>query len=133
MRVERNGHSYPPYRLKPDRSLAARYLRALGVTAEPTRVPPTYMIFLRGETLGLNLFEDLDIPRQKALHAGQRYEWYRPIGWGDEVEVTATVTKTVEKDGRRGKIWFADVTYDYRLVPSGELALREVTRLVKTS
>lgn len=133
MRTERDGHTYPPYRLKPDRALAESYLRALGVTTPPARVPPTYMIFLRGETLGVNLFEDLDIPRQKALHAGQRYEWHRPIGWDDEVEVTATVSRMTEKEGRRGKIWFADVTYDYRLVPSGELALREVTRLVKTS
>jgi len=133
MRMEREGHVYPPYRLKPDRALAAAYLKSLGIEEAPNRVPPTYMIFLRGETLGLNLFDDLDIPRTKALHAGQRYEWHRPIGWGDEVEVTATVTKLSEKDGRRGKIWFADVTYDYRLLPSRALALREVTRLVKTS
>ena len=133
MRMERQGHSYPTYRLKPDRELAALYLQAQGDDRKPETVPPTYMIFLRGETLGLNLFEDLDIPRTQALHAGQRYEWFLPVSWDDELEVTATVSKITEKDGRRGKIWFADVTYDYCKIPSGDLALREVTRIVKTS
>ncbi len=132
MRSERQGYSYPPYRLKPDRRLAGLYLKAQGIDEPPDDVPPTYMIFLRGEALGVDLFEDLDIPRKQALHGGQRYEWLRPIAWDDELEVTARVEKITEKQGRRGRIWFADISYDYRLVPSGELVLREVTRIIKT-
>jgi len=91
------------------------------------------MIFLRGETLGVDLFADLDIPRQKALHGGQRYEWFEPIGWDDELAVHAKVDNIVEKQGKRGPVWFADVTFDYRRVSDDKLVLRELTRLVRQS
>jgi len=133
MRMERSGHSYPPYRLKPDRALARKFMAGLGIDGDPERVPPTYMIFLRGETLGVDLFADLDIPRQKALHGGQRYEWFKPIGWDDELAVHAKVDKIVEKQGKRGPVWFADVTFDYRRVSDDKLVLRELTRLVRQS
>jgi hypothetical protein len=133
MRMDRTGHVYPSYRLKPDRRLAKRFLVGLGLTNEPQTVPPTYMIFLRGETLGVDLFKDLDIPREKALHGGQRYEWFVPITWEDELKVTATVDKIVEKQGKRGPVWFADVCFDYRRASDDTLMLRELTRLVKQS
>ena len=133
MRMDRQGHVYPTYRLKPDRGLAEKFLRGQGVDATPQHVPPTYMIFLRGEAAGIDLFRDLDIPREKALHGGQRYEWFAPIDWDDEVEVTATVETLVEKDGRGGKIWFADIAYDYVIAASGKQAMREITRIVKRS
>jgi hypothetical protein len=133
MRMDRSGHAYPPYRLKPDRDLARKFMGGLGIDGDPEHVPPTYMIFLRGERLGVDLFKDLDIPRQKALHGGQRYEWFEPIGWSDELEVSATVEKIVEKQGKRGPVWFADVTFDYRRIGDGRLVMRELTRLVKQS
>ena len=133
MRMERAGHVYPPYRIKPDRVLARALMAGLGLDSEPERVPPTYMIFLRGEALGVDLFEDLDIPRQKALHGGQRYEWFAPIDWDDELEVTARVEKISEKQGKRGPIWFADVAFEYRRTRDHALVLRELTRLVKQS
>jgi len=131
MNMQMQGHVYPPYRLRPDRGLAEQLLRGQGVDAAPDQVPLTYMIFLRGETLGVDLFKDLDIPREKALHGGQRYEWFAPVDWDDELEVTATVQKLSEKEGGRGKIWFADVTYDYVNAATGQKVLREVTRLIK--
>ncbi|HEY7608104.1 MAG TPA: MaoC family dehydratase N-terminal domain-containing protein [Alphaproteobacteria bacterium] len=131
MNMQLEGKVYPPYRLKPDRALAAKMLAGQGLADAPTTVPPTYFIFLRGETRGVDLFTDLDIPREKALHAGQRYEWLAPIGWDDEVEVTARIASLAEKQGKGGKLWFADVEYEYRLLPARTLALRETTRLVK--
>jgi hypothetical protein len=133
MRMELKGHCYPPYRIKVDRVLARKFMAGLGVDGDPKRVPPTYMIFLRGEALGVDLFKDLDIPRQKALHGGQRYEWFAPLDWDDEVDVHARVDKIVEKQGKRGPVWFADVTFDYRRVRDDKLMLRELTRLVKQS
>jgi hypothetical protein len=133
MRMDRAGHVYPPYRLKPERALARKFMIGLGIDKEPECVPPTYMVFLRGEAAGVNLFADLDIPRQKALHGGQRYEWFAPISWDDELEVTATVNRISERQGKRGPIWFADVTFDYRRVQGEKLVLRELTRLVKQS
>ncbi len=133
MRMERSGHTYAPYRIKPDRRLAQKLMAGLGVDSEPEHVPPTYMIFLRGETLGVDLFKDLDIPRQKALHGGQRYEWFEPIEWDDELRVHARVDKIVEKHGKRGPIWFADIAFDYYRVRDDKLVLRELTRLVKQS
>jgi hypothetical protein len=133
MRMDRSGHVYPSYRLKPDRALARKFMAGLGIDGEPEQVPPTYMVFLRGEALGVDLFKDLDIPRQKALHGGQRYEWFEPIGWDDELAVRATVDKITEKQGKRGPIWFADITYEYRRVGDNKLVLREMTRLVKQS
>jgi len=133
MRMDQAGHVYPPYRIKPDRALARQFLTGLGLPTDPDKVPPTYMIFLRGESLGVDLFKDLDIPRQKALHGGQRYEWFAPIGWDDELNVTATIEKITEKQGKRGPVWFADVRFDYRRAGDDTLMLRELTRLVKQS
>lgn len=131
MRKEREGWVYPTYRIRPDRELARKYLAAQGVAGTPAEVPPTYMIFLRGEAHGVDLFKDLDIPRQRALHGGQRYEWLAPIGWEDDVDVTAKVLRITEKTGKNGTLWFADVEYEYRLARSNELAVRELTRIIK--
>lgn len=131
MRIELQGKVYPPYTLRPDREKAKKLMAALG-TPDNGKVPLTYLIFLRGETLGVDLFKDLDIPREKALHGGQRYEWFAPITFDDELRVTATIDKVTAKQGKRGPIWFADVAYEYRK-KNDELALREVTRLVKQS
>lgn len=133
MRMERSGCVYPSYRLKPDRALARKFMAGLGFDVEPVDVPPTYLIFLRGEMLGVDLFRDLDIPRQKALHGGQRYEWFVPVTWDDEFDVTARVDKISEKQGKRGAIWFAEISFEYRRARDGILAVREVTRLVKQS
>lgn len=133
MNTEMQGHRYPPFRLKPDRALAAKFLRGQGAPADPLpdRVPPTYLIFLRGETRGADLFGDLGIPRQRALHGGQRYEWYAPLGWDDELEVTVTVDRITEKAGKQGKIWFADVAFDYARADDGTPVAREITRLIE--
>ena len=141
MNMQLEGKVYPPYRLKPNRALAAKMLAGQGLAGAPeadsatalAAVPPTYFLFLRGAAHGVDLFADLDIPREKALHAGQRYEWLAPIGWDDEVEVTARIAKLAAKEGKGGKLWFADVEYEYRLLPARTLALREITRLVKRS
>jgi hypothetical protein len=131
MNMDLEGKVYPPYRLKPDRALAAKMRAGQGLPETAAEVPPTYFIYLRGEGCGVNLFADLDIPRDKALQAGQRYEWFAPIGWDDEVEVTARIARLTAKDGKAGRLWFADVEYEYRLLPARNLALKEVTRIVK--
>ena len=130
MNFDMQGHVYPPFKLRPNRELAARFLMGQGAEPEPSAVPPTYMIFLRGEAHGVDLFNDLDISRQKVVHGGQRYEWYAPIGWDDELTVTATVEEMYEKDGKSGKIRFAHVAFDYAN-GSGERVLREITRLIE--
>jgi hydroxyacyl-ACP dehydratase HTD2-like protein with hotdog domain len=79
----------------------------------------------------VNLFVDLDIPRDRALQAGQRYEWFQPIGWDDELEVTARIASLTEKQSKSGKLWFADIEFEYRTLPQRTLALRETTRIVK--
>ena len=131
MNMQLEGKVYPPYRLRPDRALAAKMLAGQGFAAAPKDVPPTYFIYLRGETRGVNLFTDLDIPRERALQAGQRYEWFAPIGWDDEVEATARIAKLTAKESKSGKLWFADIEFEYRLLPARTLALRELTRVVK--
>ena len=130
-RMSLAGKVYPPYRLKPDRALAAKMSTGQGLAGAPAEVPPTYFIYLRGETRGVNLFADLDIPRERALQAGQRYEWFAPIGWDDEVEVTARIALLTEKQSRSGRLWFADVEFEYRTLPQRTLALRETTRIAK--
>lgn len=135
MNMQLEGKVYPPYRIKADRALAAKMFEGQGLAGAPeadsATVPPTYFIYLRGETRGVNLFVDLDIPRERALQAGQRYEWFAPIGWDDEVEVTARIAKLTAKESKSGKLWFADVEFEYRTLPQRALALRETTRIVK--
>ena len=130
MNTEMQGHVYPPFRLTADKGLAEKFLRGQGAEVDLTHVPPTYMIFLRGEARGANVFADLGIPREKALHGGQRYEWYAPIDWDDELDVTVTVESITEKVGKVGKIWFANVAFDYAR-PDGTKVLREITRLIE--
>jgi len=130
MNMDMQGHVYAPFKLRPNRELSEKFLRGQGAASDLSAVPPTYLIFLRGETRGVNLFEDLGIPRKKALHGGQRYEWHQPVGWDDELEVTVTVEKITEKQGREGKIWFADIAFDYARV-DGIKVLREITRLIE--
>ena len=106
-------------------------MAGLGIDDVPRHVPPTYLIFLRGEQRGVDLFKDLDIPRHQALHGGQRYEWFAPMAWDDELDVTVRIDSIAEKQGKRGPIWFANVSYEYRRVRDAALVVREVTRLVK--
>jgi len=132
MKMDLKGHRYPPFRLRPDRELGRKFLESQGAEGDVTdEVPPTYMIFLRGETRGANLFADLGIPRQKALHGGQRYDWFASVGWDDDLDVTVTIDSIVEKEGRNGRIWFADVSFDYARADTGETVLREITRLIE--
>jgi len=130
MNMARLGHVFPPFTVRPERALAEKLLRGQGAAGDLETVPPTYMIFLRGETRGANLFEELGIHRKRALHGGQRYEWYEPVAWDEELTVTATVETITEKQGRRGKIWFADVALDYARA-DGTRVLREITRLIE--
>jgi len=130
--MEMQGHVYPPYRLRIDKGLASKLLRSMGME-ETDAVPATYLIFLRGEAQGVNLFTDLDIPRNKALHGGQKYEWFEPIGWDDTLQVTATVEKITEKTTKSGPLWIADVVYDYQRESDGKPVLRELTRIIKRS
>jgi len=132
MDMSKQGYVFPPFQVTPDRDLARDFLLGQGADPGTDHVPPTYLIFLRGETRGANLFEALDIPREKALHGGQTYEWHAPVAWEEPLDVTAKVETMTEKTGRNGSIWFADVSFEYRK-PGGELAVREVTKLVKRS
>lgn len=130
MNLDMQGHVYAPFKVKPDPVLAEKFLRGQGTDVDLNVVPPTYMIFLRGETRGADLFADLGIPRQKALHGGQRYEWFGPIAWDDQLDVTVTIETVTEKQGKGGKIWFADVAFDYARA-DGTRVLREITRLIE--
>lgn len=130
---DHEGRTYPPFRLRPSRELVQKYWQSLGEDADHALVPLTYLIFLRGAAHGVDLFRDLDIPRELALHGGQRYEWFAPLSMDDEIDVGVRVERVVEKASRSGPLWFVDVAYEYRLARSGELALRETTRLIKRS
>jgi hypothetical protein len=127
---EHEGRRYPPYRLAPDPQRVRAYWRSLGLPESDTP-PLTFPIFLRGESQGVDLFRDLGIPREQALHGGQRYEWFAPVRADDALEVSVQVDLVTEKASKAGRLWFVDVTYDYRLVRTGELAVRELTRLIK--
>lgn len=128
---QHEGRVYPPFRIRVDRQVGRDYWRSLGMPGEPDEVPLTYLIFLRGETRGVDLFRDLDIPRRQALHGGQRYEWFEPLRWDDELDVVARIERVAEKQSKAGPLWFADVVYDYTHVATGRLAARETTRLIK--
>lgn len=130
MDMSKQGHVFPPFQVTPDREMAAQFLQGQGVSPETETVPPTYLIFLRGENRGADLFATLDIPREKALHGGQSYAWHGPVAWDVPLDVTARVDFIVEKTGKNGTVWFADVSFEYRN-PDGSLAVREVTKLVK--
>ncbi|WP_151447088.1 FAS1-like dehydratase domain-containing protein [Lacisediminimonas profundi] len=125
------GREYPPFRIRPDRELVRKYWTSMGVDPERREVPLTYLIFLRGESQGVDLFRDLDIPRRQALHGGQRYEWFAPVGPDDELDVVVRIDRVLEKASKSGPLWFVDATYEYRNAGSGALVLKEVTRLIK--
>lgn len=129
--MEHEGRVFPRLRLSPDPELARQYWETLGVDAPPQALPLTYLIFLRSERLGVNLFEELNIPRQQALHGGQRYEWFQAVTPDDALDVDIRVDRVVHKQSKSGPLSFVDVTFEYRIASSGALAVREVTRLIK--
>ncbi len=129
--IEHQGRVFPVLRLVPDEGLARRYWQALGVDPAPSSLPLTYLIFLRSERLGVDLFRELGIPRQQALHGGQRYEWHADVRVQDALDVEITVERVVHKHSKAGPLSFVDVRFDYRLADSGTLAVREITRLIK--
>jgi len=128
---DHEGKVYPSYKVRPDRTLGLQYAQSLGLRELPAQPPLTYLIFLRGEIQGVDLFTDLDIPRQQALHGGQRYEWFAPVAWDDELDVRVRIDRVLEKTSKAGPLWFVDATFDYLHAQSGVLAVREVTRLIK--
>lgn len=130
MNMEKQGTVFPPYKVTPDRRLARLFMEGSGVDVDPVEVPPTYLIFLRGETLGVNVFTELNIPRQKALHGGQRYDWVRPVQWGETLTTTVSVKSIIEKQGSNGKIWFADIEYAYD-DETGARVVTEISRLIE--
>lgn len=129
--IENEGRTFPRLRLLPDPELARQYWAALGVDSPPQALPLTYLIFLRSERLGVDLFKELDIPRQQALHGGQRYEWFLPVAPDDDLDVDIRVDRVAHKQSKSGPLSFVDVTFDYRIASTGALAVREVTRLIK--
>ena len=130
MNMDRQGYVFPPFTVRPEKALAEKLLRGQGAAVDLETVPPTYMIFLRGETRGADLFEALGIDRRRALHGGQRYEWHEPLAWDEALSVTATVETIAEKQGRSGRIRFAEVALDYARA-DGTKVLREITRLIE--
>jgi len=130
MDMSKQGYVFPTFQVTPDRAMAAQFLQGQGAPPDAETVPPTYLIFLRGETRGADLFKALDIPREKALQGGQTYAWHAPVVWDEPLDVVARVESIIEKSGRNGTVWFADVSFEYRNV-DGILAVREVTKLVK--
>ena len=45
--------------------------------------------------------------------------------------MTVTVETITEKAGRQGRIWFADVAFDYARAGDGAPVAREITRLIE--
>jgi len=69
--------------------------------------------------------------RLVAIRAGRNHVYRRADQFLDPFEVTARVAKITEKTSKSGPLWFADVEYEYRNEASGELALRETTRIIE--
>lgn len=64
----------------------------------------------------------IDLPRR--MYAGEDTVFHRPIHYGDAVEQTVTAGSITEKQGRGGRLVFADVERTYRV--DGELAISSV-------
>lgn len=129
--IENEGRVFPRLRLLPDPGLAEQYWAALGVQSPPQALPPTYLIFLRAERLGVDLFKEFGIPRRQALHGGQRYEWFEDFGVDDALDVDVRVDRVAHKQSKSGPLSFVDVVFEYRRAQGDGLVAREVTRLIK--
>jgi 3-methylfumaryl-CoA hydratase len=62
---------------------------------------------------------EIDLPRR--LYAGEDTVFHRPLRFGDPVEQTVRVGSIGEKNGRSGRLVFADLVREYRV--AGDLAI----------
>lgn len=65
---------------------------------------------------------DFDLPRR--MYAGEHTVFHRPLRFGDEVEQRVIAGSIVQKEGRAGRLVFADVRREYRV--GGALAIESV-------
>lgn len=65
---------------------------------------------------------EFDLPRR--LYAGEDATYHRPLRYGDVVEQRVRAGSIVEKEGRGGRLVFADVIREYRV--DGETAIESV-------
>ena len=79
--------------------------RAAGHAGIP--VPPTFLnSSIQAGVTGVNPVDAMGISRKRALHAGQEYEYLRPIHVGDVLVGRTTLTEVTEKSGRSGRLRF---------------------------
>jgi hypothetical protein len=72
-----------------------------------TPVPPTFLnSSIQTLITGANPVDLLGVSRQRALHAGQDYEYLQPIHVGDTLQGRTTLTRVDEKSGRSGRLRF---------------------------
>lgn len=76
-------------------------------TDGPTPVPPTFLnSSIQTLVTGANPVDLLGLSRQRALHAGQDYEYLRPVFVGDRLRGRTTLASVSEKQGRSGRLRF---------------------------
>ena len=78
-------------------------------------VPPTFLnSSIQAGVTGINPVDALGISRQRALHAGQDYEYLAPIHVGDVLTGSTTLTDVSEKEGRSGRLRFLTLETRFR-------------------
>jgi acyl dehydratase len=74
--------------------------------AEAVVAPPTYPIRIGAAAGDPELFLALDLNYASLLHAGQEFEWFRPLRAGERLTLTGRVADAYEKQGRSGILDF---------------------------
>jgi acyl dehydratase len=99
----RTGHRYPPYRYEVSRAKIEEYAAATGFPApSPTEAPVTApavfaacFTVMRGAAL---LREDDQLGGAGPIvHAGQEYDFHRPVASGDVLVCTPTITDITDR------------------------------------
>lgn len=127
------GFKLPRFDVRVDDAELARFRAATGAAMDQASgdcLPPTYLKVIEG-TGGSSrtIVEALGIDLRRMLHAGQEFEYLRPIKAGDTVTVEREVTAIEPKKG--GALELVVIASTFRDTAGRELARSRQSLLVR--
>ena len=108
--------------------------RYYGLADAPPVAPPTFVFSVNHDSLG-KMDESgrpanrlsLPPPFGPAIRGGNRYQFFRPVQVGDQIQILRKITSLKEKAGRRGPMAFLTYSLTYRNQKGDLLGINDET------
>ena len=113
----RIGKKVGPFREEVTSERVHAFCKAVHAPVSET-APATYLTRFRAGEFAL--FQELEIPLSRLLHAEQEYFYESPLIVGDTIEYETTFANVLSKSGNTGTMFFATFESRFRVVRSGK-------------